>query len=80
MASRPVYPHTHLSVTTEEGRDAESESAPEGLVEVINQGGQTTEQGKFGSNGADVLRKERSRTYMSLEIYTTLYINYTSTK
>ena len=43
VASRPVYPHTHLSVTTEEGRDAESESAPEGLVEVINQGGQTTE-------------------------------------
>jgi len=35
VASRPVYPSPHLSVTTEEGRDAGSESAPQGLVEVI---------------------------------------------
>ena len=56
---------------TTEGRDAGSESAPEGPVEVINQGGQTTEQGKFGSNGADELRKDRSRTHMSSEIYAT---------
>lgn len=71
MTSIGLYttpPHTP-SVTTEEGRDAGSESAPEGPVEVINQGGQTTEQAVY-SNGADELRKERSRTYIP-EIYTT---------
>ena len=54
-----LYTHTYLSATTEEGRDEGSENAPEGCAEVINQGGQTKEGRKFGSNGADVLRKER---------------------